>query len=293
MQALANAVRSEADRDLTFKPVRRRPPVGAAPACRLAPPPVAAPAPALVRTLALSPPPPPYAPGHRATPASRRRRRPSRTPHVRRPAGAPPRARSPPHAHARTPPRAAARRVRAAPRCRAPCARALGARVACRRTRRAVSLSPRRRSRTRRRSSWRAGARRTLSPTWRSAQWRRSRRSSCSRASTRSRTGRASPTVRRPRGRALTPRTGRRLPAPSAPSLHLTNGGPHTGAGPEIGRQPRGRTAGPLREPIHERLYEQHTAAYAQTLKPEETGDPECTLCAAQALEFRKWPRGA
>eukprot|EP00908_Phaeocystis_cordata_P016484 Transcript_27744.p1 GENE.Transcript_27744~~Transcript_27744.p1 ORF type:complete len:816 (+),score=406.70 Transcript_27744:122-2569(+) len=47
---------------------------------------------------------------------------------------------------------------------------------------------------------------------------------------------------------------------------------------PEIGRQPRGRTAGPLREPIHERLYEQHTAAYAQTLKPEETGDPECTF---------------
>ena len=46
----------------------------------------------------------------------------------------------------------------------------------------------------------------------------------------------------------------------------------------------RGRAGGPKKEaakkeqPIHERLYVAHTAAYGQSLKPAETSDPECTF---------------
>jgi len=58
---------------------------------------------------------------------------------------------------------------------------------------------------------------------------------------------------------------------------------------PEVGRTPRtaslqgsaARSRGPAlgpKEPIHERLYEAHTAAFGQSLKPAETSDPECTF---------------
>ena len=70
---------------------------------------------------------------------------------------------------------------------------------------------------------------------------------------------------------------------------------------PEVGRTPRtaslhgssarSRAGGPKQEPprneqpIHERLYEAHTAAYGQSLKPAETSGPESNPTPNPGLE--------